>query len=193
MTQQSSNTIGKIAAALLKAQRNMGDATKGSKNPFFKSSYADLNSVREAATPALNAEGIVLLQPTVHLEGKNFVRTLLLHESGEWLSSDTEIVQAKLNDPQAHGSGLSYARRYGLQSFLNIGAVDDDSELAMGRGKPFTKQVDTPVVTITTAQGPTSPLPTTTVTTKTETTKRPTFKKPPSAPAATTTSDDWSD
>jgi hypothetical protein len=171
----------------------MGDATKGSKNPFFKSSYADLNSVREAATPALNAEGIVLLQPTVHLEGKNFVRTLLLHESGEWLSSDTEIVQAKLNDPQAHGSGLSYARRYGLQSFLNIGAVDDDSELAMGRGKPFTKQVDTPVVTITTAQGPTSPLPTTTVTTKTETTKRPTFKKPPSAPAATTTSDDWSD
>lgn len=123
----------KISAALVRAQKKMGNATKDSKNPFFKSSYADLNSIREAVLPVFLEEGIAILQPTVSIDGKNYVRTLLLHESGEQLSCDTEIVVAKQNDPQAQGSGISYARRYGLQSFLNVGAVDDDGEAAMGR------------------------------------------------------------
>ena len=133
MKLMSSESIVKIAPALVKVQKNMGDATKDSKNPFFKSSYADLNAVREVALPALNEQGISVLQPTVSYDGKNYVRTLLLHESGGWMASDTEIVQSKQNDPQAHGSGISYARRYGLQSVLNIGAVDDDAEAAVGR------------------------------------------------------------
>ena len=86
--------------------------------------------------PALLEEGISVLQPTVSINGKNYVRTLLLHESGESLHCDTEIVVAKQNDPQAQGSGISYARRYGLQSFVNLGSEDDDGERAMGRGKP---------------------------------------------------------
>lgn len=130
----NSATITKIAPALLKAQLEMGDATKGAKNPFFKSSYADLNAIREAAIPVLNKHGISVLQPNTVVEGKNYVETLLLHESGEYMSSLTEVVAPKANDPQAHGSGVSYARRYGLQSFLNIGAVDDDGEKAMQRG-----------------------------------------------------------
>lgn len=128
-----STTISKISPALLKAQQQMGDAVKDAKNPFFKSSYADLNSVREASIPVLNAAGISVLQPTVFADGKNFVCTMLLHESGEYLSSYTEILSNKPSDPQANGSGISYARRYGLQSFLNIGAVDDDGETATGR------------------------------------------------------------
>jgi hypothetical protein len=131
-----SESISKISAALLKAQLTMGDAVKGAANPFFRSSYADLNSIREAVTPALNAVGITVLQPTTYLDGKAFVETTLLHESGEYLSSLTEIVVSKQNDPQAAGSAISYGRRYGLQSFLSVGAVDDDGEAAMGRGKP---------------------------------------------------------
>jgi hypothetical protein len=127
-----SETITKIAPALLSAQRSMGDAKKDSKNPFFKSSYADLNAVREVAIPALNAVGITVLQPTVIVDGKNYVKTLLLHESGEYLGALTEIKNTK-GDAQSEGSGISYARRYGLQSFLNIGAVDDDGESTMKR------------------------------------------------------------
>jgi hypothetical protein len=127
-----SETITKIAPSLLLAQKSMGDAKKESKNPFYKSSYADLNSVREVAIPALNAQGITVLQPTVTLENKNYVQTLLLHESGEYLGSLTEIRNTK-GDAQSEGSGISYARRYGLQSFLNIGAVDDDAESTMKR------------------------------------------------------------
>jgi hypothetical protein len=120
-----------IATALIEAQKEMGNAIKDAKNPFFKSSYADLNSVREACMPALNRHGIAVLQPTIHIDGKNFVKTLLLHESGEYIESFTEIIYNKVNDAQAQGSGISYARRYGLQSLVCIGAEDDDGNKAV--------------------------------------------------------------
>lgn len=129
-----SPTITKIASALLLAQTAMQNAVKGGNNPYFKSKYADLNSVREAAQPLLNANGILVTQATIQKDGKSFVRTQLTHAaSGEWIASDTEIIAAKLNDPQAAGSGLTYARRYGLQSLVSLGASDDDAEAAMGR------------------------------------------------------------
>lgn len=46
-----------------------------------------------------------------------------------------QVTVAKANDPQAVGSGVSYARRYTLMSMLSLGAEDDDGESAMGRGK----------------------------------------------------------
>lgn len=120
-----------IAKALLDAQKEMGNAIKDSTNPFFKSKYADLNAIREACMPVLNRHGIAVLQPTCHIDGKNYVKTVLLHESGECMECLTEIVYAKQNDAQAQGSGITYARRYGLQSFVNVGADDDDGNLAV--------------------------------------------------------------
>jgi len=124
-----------IATALLKAQTEMSNPKKGSTNPFFKSKYADLNSIREAVIPVLNSNGISVLQPIVHTDGKNFVKTILLHESGELMESLTEIVYNKINDAQAQGSGISYARRYALQSFVCVGADDDDGQKAV-QNKP---------------------------------------------------------
>jgi hypothetical protein len=145
-----SESIGKISAALVKAQSEMGNASKDSKNPFFKSSYADLNAIREVTIPVLNTHGITILQPTTVVEGKPYVETTLLHESGEYLTSLTEIISPKQNDPQAHGSGVSYARRYGLQAFLCVGAEDDDGEKAMGRstgGRSMASKSNTTVET----------------------------------------------
>ena len=119
-----------IATALVKAQSEMSNPKIGASNPFFKSKYADLNSVRESVIPVLNANGISVLQPLVHVDGKNFVKTVLLHESGEMIESFTEIVFAKSNDAQAQGSGITYARRYGLQSLVCVGADDDDGNAA---------------------------------------------------------------
>jgi len=119
-----------LIKALIEAQSEMGNAVKDSKNPFFKSTYADLNSIREACIPILNKHKIVVLQPTTHIEGKNFIRTILMHESGETIEGLTEIVYSKQNDAQAQGSGITYARRYGLQSLVNIGAEDDDGNKA---------------------------------------------------------------
>jgi len=129
----TSPTITKIAAALVQAQSEMGNATKDTINPFFKKTYADLNAIREAVLPVLNRNGICAIQPTIVIDGCDFVETILLHNSGEFISSLTRIVVDKVNDAQRHGSGLSYARRYALQSIVNIGAEDDDANKAVAK------------------------------------------------------------
>ena len=119
-----------IAKAFIKAQSEMANAVKGTTNPFLKNKYADLNAVREAVIPTLNKHGIAVLQPLITIDGKNYVKTLLLHESGQTMESLTEIIYARQNDAQAQGSGITYARRYGLQSLVCIGADDDDGNNA---------------------------------------------------------------
>lgn len=164
-----SESVLKLAPALLKTQKEMGSAVKDAKNPYYKSSYADLNSVREAVTPALHNNGCILLQPTVTIDGKPFVETMILHESGEFICSYTEVVCSKPNDPQAYGSAISYARRYGLQSLLSVGTADDDAESATIRQtvQPVKKTETTKAAPATAANGAYG-----------------SFRKPPAADAA---------
>ncbi len=83
-----SNTIAKLACALAKAQGAMKPAVKDAKNPFFKSSYADLASVWEAARGPLSSNGLAVIQTLEQdLTNKVTVVTLLAHESGEWIQS----------------------------------------------------------------------------------------------------------
>lgn len=126
-----SESIVKIASALSKAQKNIGTAVKGSANPFFRSKYADLGSVMEACKEALNAEGVLVLQPVHSDETGDYVETILMHESGEFLSSRMKLMASK--NMQELGSATSYARRYGLQSMVFIPATDDDGEASVGR------------------------------------------------------------
>lgn len=128
---KTSESIKQIAPALLRAQKNVGAATKGSANPFFKSRYADLGSVMEACKEALNNEGITVLQPVGFENGKHTVTTVLLHESGEFLS-ETMVLEVPKANMQDLGSAISYARRYSLQSFDFIPAEDDDAEKVVG-------------------------------------------------------------
>lgn len=130
-----------IATALVKAQLEMVAPKKGSINPFFKNKYADLNDVLSAVVPALNNNGIVLLQPLVNIDGKNFVKTVLMHESGETFESLAEIFCSKPNDAQAYGSGISYARRYSLSSICGIGSEDDDAQKAVAAKPQATAEI----------------------------------------------------
>jgi hypothetical protein len=125
-----------LAKALVKAQLEMITPKKGSVNPFFKNKYADLNDVLQAVVPALNNNGIVLLQPLINIDGKNFVKTVLMHESGEMFESLAEIFCKNINDAQAYGSGVTYARRYSLSSICGIGSEDDDAQKAV-QAKPM--------------------------------------------------------
>lgn len=120
-----------IATALLKAQLEMITPKKNSVNPFFKNKYSSLNDVLSAVVPALNNNRIVLLQPLVNIDGKNYVKTVLMHESGETFESLAEIFCTKPNDAQAYGSGISYARRYSVSSICGIGSEDDDAQKAV--------------------------------------------------------------
>lgn len=127
-----SDSIAKIAPALLAAQKNIGAAKKESTNPFYKSSYADLGAVMQVCKDELNKNGISVLQPVGTDEQGVYVETLLLHESGEFIADKMRIAVKGPNDPQAQGSAITYARRYGLQSMVFIPAEDDDGEKATG-------------------------------------------------------------
>jgi hypothetical protein len=122
-----------IYEAIVRAQAEMSNALKDSSNPYYKSKYSDFTSVRGASIPALNKYGIAVLQPIIQKDGKSYVKTILLHESGSKLEQecDIEILFGKPNDPQAQGSGITYARRYALQSLLAIASEDDDGNAAI--------------------------------------------------------------
>ena len=143
-----SESIVKLSMALLKAQKAMGSATKDAKNPFFKSNYADYGSVLEVVKGPLNDHGILVLQPHSQDGTGSFVETVLVHaDSGEYISSSTPVICAKQNDPQAMGSAITYARRYGLQSLLSIPSEDDDANSATTfKGNPVSVMQKTVVI-----------------------------------------------
>ena len=131
---ERSDNITNLAAALLKAQKEMGTALKDSKNPYFKSSYADLKAVIDAIKEPLNNSGITFLQAVNGGgEGNPVIETMLLHESGQFLCTRTPVFCAKPNDPQAFGSGVTYSKRYALQAFMGLPTEDDDGNKGSGK------------------------------------------------------------
>lgn len=122
-----SPTIGKLAAALAKAQIEMSAVVKDARNPHFKNTYATLAACIDA-TKLLNRHGFAVVQPPA-MAGPDgvTVETFLLHESGEWLRGSLYMPASK-KDAQGFGSALSYARRYCLCATLNLSTDDDDGE-----------------------------------------------------------------
>jgi hypothetical protein len=138
-----SESIKQLAAALNKAQSEMSGAKKSSKNPFFKSKYADLKEVIECVKAPFANNGLSFSQFPISSDGFAGVETILMHESGEYISNEFTLKCAR-NDPQGMGSAITYARRYSLQSVAGVPAEDDDGEGAMKRPKapavkPMTK------------------------------------------------------
>jgi hypothetical protein len=125
---------GGIAAALAKAQTEMGKALKQANNPHFRSKYADLGNVMDACLPALNANGIAVIQPIGQDEHGTYVETVLLHVSGEELRSRVPLIIGK-PDMQGFGSAVTYARRYGLMAMAGIAPEDDDGNAAAASPK----------------------------------------------------------
>jgi hypothetical protein len=130
---QHSEQIDQLATALAKAQGSMGGALKDSANPFFKSKYADLESVWTACRKALSENGISVVQGASASETSVAITTMLLHSSGQWMR-DTLPLQPKDMSPQGIGSALTYGRRYALAGMVGVYQTDDDGEAAHGRG-----------------------------------------------------------
>lgn len=128
-TKTNNNTLNN---ALLHFQMLHVSAVKDGKNPHFKSNYASLEAVIQAASKA-HQFGICFTQE-IDFESESsmvFVRTTLIHApSGETRSSRTPIRSKDPADPQKMGSGITYAKRYGLQSMLGLPSEDDDGNEA---------------------------------------------------------------
>lgn len=107
----------------------------------YSFSYAPLESILHAVTPALSRHGLALTQATTALEsGKEMVETTLRHSSGETIKNLIPIF-VRDDGPQAYGSALTYARRYGVTLLLCVSADDDDDgNAAEGNNAEVTKQ-----------------------------------------------------
>lgn len=144
-----SENINDLAAALSKAQGEMQAAIKDKINPFFKSSYADLGSVWDAARPVLSKYGLCVMQTTemsTMLSGplQIMMVTTLAHTSGQWVKSYLPLNPSK-NDSQGIGAALTYLRRYSLSAIVGVVCDDDDDgETAVGRGKTQSTKSSTP-------------------------------------------------
>lgn len=110
---------------LLAAKKEMTAITKDSKNPFFKSSYFDVNKLLSEVEPVLQQNGLLLMQPI--LENK-VISSIIDPETGESIYSAIEL--QSLKNPQELGSAITYYRRYTLQSLLGLQAEDDDANEA---------------------------------------------------------------
>ena len=125
--------LEKLFVAIAKAQVEMEVAKTDSKNPFFKSKYADLASVVRASRSYLGANGLAVIQRILpNLKGEMCLYTRLCHVSGQWMESCMPVLPPK-QDIQTIGSYITYLRRYNYASIVGVVAAeeDDDGEQAM--------------------------------------------------------------
>lgn len=123
-----SESIKELAGALVKAQAAMPAVKFNSTNPFLKNKYADLGAVIDTSRPILAKNGLSVSQLVFTDIGHMGVETILMHESGEWISASAVLPlgdEKGKSQAQVAGSIVTYLRRYGLSSILGMYADED--------------------------------------------------------------------
>lgn len=128
---KQSESIAKLAPALVAAQADIKGVEKDATNPHFKNKYASLDGIMAAVRPALAKHGLAIMQGATVPETNEGVltgfslETVILHTSGEWVSNAVFIPIEKASS-QGAGSGISYGRRYGVSALLALTTDEDD-------------------------------------------------------------------
>ena len=129
--QRASETIGAIAASLAKAQCDLTNpertltatiTDRGGERSFR---YASLASGLDLVRKALGQQDIAVMQSTGLDHGHIMLTTLLVHASGEWVSSLWPVCPASESSAHVKGAALTYARRYALFTLVGIAGEDD--------------------------------------------------------------------
>ena len=144
-----SESLAKIAPALVAFQRDIRNPANSAVNPYYSSKYAPLPDILNHIRPGLAAAKLAVVQSTVGDGATAGVVTMVLHESGEFIESDPvslPIAPRKDKktgesyvDAQGAGSAVTYARRYSLCAALGIASDDDDDANAASHGKSEAK------------------------------------------------------
>lgn len=118
-------------------------------NPFLKNKYADLGAIIKATRPILAKHGLALVQLPVSNDGEIGLKTILMHESGEFVE-DTIFLpigeERGKSVAQVAGSIITYLRRYSWSAFLGIYADEDSdgNQPQTSQKKEPTKKVPAP-------------------------------------------------
>jgi hypothetical protein len=133
---RSSESVAAIATALAKAQTELSNPEKAMVGTVYNNRsdtsqsfrYASLSSGLDIVRKALGGHQIAIAQTTDidRASGTVNLTTLLLHTSGEWISSDWPVCQlSETSAPRRMGAALTYARRYALFTMVGIAGEDD--------------------------------------------------------------------
>ena len=134
---RSSENVAAIATALAKAQIELSNPAKSMLGSVYPGNnhdspknfrYAPLSGGLEIIRKALGGQQIAVTQTTEidAINGLINLTTLLIHTSGEWISSDWPICQlSEISAPRRMGAALTYARRYALFTLVGIAGDDD--------------------------------------------------------------------
>lgn len=126
-----------LFAALSRAQAKVENAKRGTTNPHFNKTYADLATVWDTIREPLTSEGLSVLQlPCEAPPGHVGLETIVGHSSGQSVSSKFFLALKKADNPQDAGSCLTYMRRYALMGVAGIAPEDDDGNSASERPSP---------------------------------------------------------
>lgn len=106
--------------------------TKGGSYSFR---YADLPHIKSVVDPVLADNGLFVSQ---HMEGSGQLTTIVLHESGQFMQSTTDIGVVTGKTAQEYGSLVTYFKRYAYCAALGI-AADDDDDANTADGNGLTK------------------------------------------------------
>lgn len=123
-----SETIKNLAKALTMVQSKFPRVKFDATNPFLKNRYATLGAVIEASLPLMAEAGLSIVQFPTSNEGRIGVRTILMHESGEFIEDSVSLVPesgkgVSLN--QAAGVTITYLKRYSWASILGLVSEED--------------------------------------------------------------------
>lgn len=118
-----------ITQALINFHRNLPELKKDSSVKYGTTNfaYASLDTIMKAIRKPLADNGLAFYQ-TATPDGSEMI-TCLMHVSGEQIESRVPMAQdtsTGRSGPQAQGSALTYARRYGLCVALGLVADEDD-------------------------------------------------------------------
>jgi hypothetical protein len=133
---RSSESIAAIATALAKAQIELSNPEKAMVGTVYNNRsdspqsfrYASLSSGLDIVRKTLGGQQIAVAQTTDidRANGMVNLTTVLLHTSGEWISSDWPVCRtSEISAPRRMGAALTYARRYALFTMVGIAGESD--------------------------------------------------------------------
>jgi len=123
-----SESINELATALSKAQSEIEDATKDKNGHKYK--YADLSQILQIVRPSFTKHGLAVSQFPTDSGDNVAIDTILMHSSGQWLSSSFSMsveTTKNMTKAQASGSVITYMRRYALAAVAGITQEDNDA------------------------------------------------------------------
>lgn len=131
---EQSESINELATALAKAQAEIRNPGKNTKNTFFKNEYADLTAVLGCIRPVASANGLSFIQAVEAYNGNVAVTSQISHSSGQWIKqvASVEVPKTSKNPIQDLGSMATYLKRYQAQSMWAICADEDTDAQDLG-------------------------------------------------------------